>query len=92
MASFEDMVSRRQGELCTFFFLFIRCIFLLICCFYFSMFLDEIGGEIFDLLLSLADFGEFKDMMLSHRKAREEQKDGDTLMSLAVSGTHVSSP
>lgn len=36
--------------------------------------IDEISGEIFDLLTSLADFGEFKEMMLSYKKAKSEYK------------------
>lgn len=31
---------------------------------------DEISGEIFDLLLSLGDFTEFKEMMISHKKQK----------------------
>jgi ADP-ribosylation factor 2-binding protein len=30
---------------------------------------DEVSGEIFDLLLSMGDFTEFKDLMLSHKRA-----------------------
>jgi hypothetical protein len=46
---------------------------------------DEIGGEIFDVLMSLSDFDEFKDLMLSHKKEREEQKLEDKAP-LAVTG------
>jgi len=29
---------------------------------------DEISGDVFDLLLSLSDFGEFKELMLEHKR------------------------
>jgi len=30
---------------------------------------DEVSGDVFDLLLSIGDFTEFKDLMLSHKRA-----------------------
>ncbi len=50
---------------------------------------DEIGGEIFDLLLAMSDFSEFKEMMIARKQAKEEQKDGDCLQNLAISGSHI---
>mmetsp|Transcript_22040 Transcript_22040/g.26029 ORF Transcript_22040/g.26029 Transcript_22040/m.26029 type:complete len:184 (-) Transcript_22040:92-643(-) len=40
---------------------------------------DEICGDVFDLLLSLGDFAEFKDLMLDHKrtKARRNGPRGD---------------
>jgi hypothetical protein len=35
---------------------------------------DEVSGEIFDLLTSLADFAEFKELMLSYKRAKSEYK------------------
>merc|ERR1719487_111885 len=45
---------------------------------------DEISGEIFDMLLSLGDYSEFKQMMLSHKA----EKNGES--SLSISGMHLS--
>ena len=39
-----------------------------------NVYADEISGEIFDLLLSLGEFTEFKEMMLSYKRARSEAK------------------
>lgn len=48
---------------------------------------DEIGGEIFDLLLSFSDFGEFKATMVAHKAAKEQ---GDGPGGLSVSGRAIS--
>ena len=45
---------------------------------------DEISGEIFDMLLSLGDYSEFKHMMLSHKA----EKNGGA--SLSINGLHLS--
>ena len=45
---------------------------------------DEIGGEIFDLLLSFSDFNEFKSMILAH-KTQRDGKGGDLTDLLTVS-------
>lgn len=50
---------------------------------------DEIGGEIFDLLLSLSDFVEFKGMMIAHRQAREGRASGAGPGALSVQGQHL---
>jgi hypothetical protein len=42
--------------------------------FFSSSLTDEVSGEIFDLLTSLADFGEFKELMLSYKRAKSEYK------------------
>mmetsp|Transcript_29196 Transcript_29196/g.29545 ORF Transcript_29196/g.29545 Transcript_29196/m.29545 type:complete len:167 (+) Transcript_29196:114-614(+) len=47
---------------------------------------DELSGEVFDLLLSLGDFNEFKQLMLSHKKAKSA---GADIQSLAVMGHHI---
>mmetsp|Transcript_24550 Transcript_24550/g.22303 ORF Transcript_24550/g.22303 Transcript_24550/m.22303 type:complete len:152 (-) Transcript_24550:89-544(-) len=47
---------------------------------------DEISGEIFDLLSSMGDFNEFKDLMLNYK--REQNKSGKNELSL--SGKHIS--
>ena len=49
-----------------------------------SFVLDEISGEIFDLLLSLSDFTEFKDLMLSYKKSKLDRR---STSSLTVSQT-----
>jgi len=46
---------------------------------------DEIGGEIFDLLLSFGNFDEFKDMMLSYKRMRAPAKSLD----LSVQGSSM---
>lgn len=35
-----------------------------------TTFKDELSGEVFDLLLSLGDFLEFKDLMLSFKRSK----------------------
>ena len=50
-------------------------------------FADEISGEIFDLLLSLGDFTEFKEMMLSYKRAHSEVKG---VGGLSIAGHHLS--
>lgn len=45
---------------------------------------EEISGEIFDMLLSLGDYAEFKQMMLSHKAERSGGA------GLSISGTHLS--
>ena len=52
----------------------------------FFVFLDEVSGEIFDLLTSLADFGEFKELMLSYKRAKSEYK---TSGPFAIEGLHI---
>ena len=50
---------------------------------------DEIGGEIFDLLLSFSDFDEFKATMLAHKASKEGGgKEGPG--SLSVAGLGIS--
>ncbi len=51
---------------------------------------DEIMGEIFDLILSLGDFTEFKDLILNYkkRKMHRKSKQGD----IHLVGKTVSSP
>ena len=35
---------------------------------------DEVAGDIFDLLLSLSSFSEFKDLMLSYKAENNENQ------------------
>lgn len=35
---------------------------------------DELGGEVFELLTSLGDFTEFKDLMISHKNSKQQQQ------------------
>ena len=44
---------------------------------------DELGGEVFDFLLSLSDFSEFKETMLSYKNKGKGQLD------LSISGHHL---
>ena len=44
---------------------------------------DELGGEVFDFLLSLGDFSEFKETMLSYKSKGKGQLD------LSISGYHL---
>ena len=44
---------------------------------------DELGGEVFDFLLSLSDFSEFKEAMLSYKNKGKGQLD------LSISGHHL---
>lgn len=47
---------------------------------------DEISGEIFDLLVSLGDFTEFKEMMLSYKRVGNEAKG---VGGISISGRHL---
>ena len=49
---------------------------------------DEIGGDIFDLLLSFSDFSEFKSMILAHKAERDGTSTqlGDLLVVSNMSG------
>lgn len=44
---------------------------------------DQLGGEVFDLLLSLGDFSEFKETMLSYKNK------GKGHLDLSISGHHL---
>jgi len=44
---------------------------------------DQLSGEVFDLLLSLADFSEFKETMLSYKNKSKGQLD------LSICGHHL---
>ena len=46
-------------------------------------FVDELGGEIFDMLTSLGDFMEFKDLILNYKRMRAGAD------CLELSGRHV---
>ena len=82
METFEQMLVVRQGMIpCITYFLWIYSLF--------SFIAEEIGGEIFDLLLSMSDFSEFKEMMVARKQAKEEQKDGDCIQNLTISGSHI---
>jgi hypothetical protein len=35
----------------------------------FCLVIDEVSSDVFDLLLSMGDFTEFKELMLSHKRA-----------------------
>ena len=59
--------------------------------FFFNVFFtDEIDVEIFDLLMSLGDFDEFKQLMLSHKKEKTVKLNG-IAEPLTVFGTNLSS-
>jgi hypothetical protein len=49
---------------------------------------DEIDTEIFDLLMSLGDFSEFKELMIAHKRMKESIKNGSTEL-LTIFGTHL---
>jgi len=53
---------------------------------------DEIGGEMFDLLLSFGDFNEFKDLMLSYKMAKKPAIKGvfDDAAALSIGGKGLS--
>ena len=55
-----------------------------------TIFSDEIDVEIFDLLMSLGDFDEFKQLMLSHKKEKTAKLNG-IVEPLTVFGTNLSS-
>lgn len=48
---------------------------------------DEIGGEIFDLLLSFSDFDEFKAVMIAHKQMLAEG--GGGLGGLSLTGSKI---
>jgi hypothetical protein len=47
---------------------------------------DEISGEIFDLLVSLGEFSEFKEMMLAYKRVGHEAKG---VGGISISGRHL---
>ncbi len=47
---------------------------------------DELSAEIFDLLMSLGDFVEFKQMMLSYKRQKNNIQ---SLDNFAIAGRHV---
>lgn len=49
---------------------------------------DEIGGEIFDLLLSFSDFNEFKETMLAHKMSKQAE-DGPGGLILSGQGLSI---
>lgn len=51
---------------------------------------DEIDIEIFDLLMSLGDFSEFKQLMLAHKKEKTSRSLGGA-EPLTVFGTNLTS-
>ena len=67
----------------SYFFIFSYFLFL-----FFSSSTDEIDIEIFDLLMSLGDFAQFKALMLSHKKSKQSEKSGGTEL-LSVFGVHM---
>ena len=46
---------------------------------------DDITGDVLDLLLSMSDFGEFKDLMLSHKTGEVSALSGQVIQSHSVS-------
>ena len=83
MRRFETMVASRPGS-------FAFPLYAEICLFdldiFYHHYSDELGGEIFDILLSLSDFTEFKDMILNYK--RSHMSGGDSIF---VRGQHVDS-
>jgi hypothetical protein len=47
---------------------------------------DELGGEVFELLTTLGDFTEFKDLMLSYKQSKTMPSLG---LDFAISGKKV---
>eukprot|EP01041_Mallomonas_annulata_P002739 gene2739-5394_t len=45
---------------------------------------DQLSGDVFDLLISLGDFNEFKQLMLSQKRTKNS---GSELLGLSVQGT-----
>lgn len=80
MKKFEKLVAARKGNILSFL-NYLR--FKTICSVYF---VDELSGEIFDLLISLGDFLEFKDNMVSYKNAKGSPNSFN--LDLSVSGKH----
>lgn len=47
---------------------------------------EELSAEIFDLLMALGDFSEFKDMMLSYKR---QQNSASSIDNFKIAGSHV---
>jgi hypothetical protein len=47
---------------------------------------EELSSEIFDLLMALGDFDEFKDMMLSYKR---QQNNSGSIDNFKIAGKHV---
>ena len=50
------------------------------------MYLEELSAEIFDLLMALGDFAEFKELMLSYKRQKQNVNSIDNYK---ISGRHV---
>ena len=47
---------------------------------------DELCSDIFDMLMSFSDFNEFKDLMLSYKRA---QSSSSSIDNFSIAGKHV---
>jgi len=47
---------------------------------------EELSAEIFDLLMALGDFNEFKEMMLSYKR---QQNNSGSIDNFKIAGRHV---
>jgi hypothetical protein len=56
-------------------------------------YLDELSGEVFDLICTLGDFMEFKDTMVGHKNAKvaaaSSSGKGGSMLDLSISGRHI---
>jgi uncharacterized membrane protein YgcG len=64
---------------------------MLLCGSFFSLFVEELAGEVFDLLLSLGDFMEFKDLMLSYKRNKQGGSSSSSSSSAQPTGKSNSS-
>lgn len=64
MAKLEQLLVAHKGTLCVISTKYCSSIFL------FIHDIDELSGEVFDTLLSIGDFLEFKDLMLSFKASK----------------------
>lgn len=54
------------------------------------LFLDELSGDVFDVMSSLGDFHEFKELMLSQKRAKNiVNPSGGLGLDLCITGKHV---
>lgn len=79
MARFESMLASRQGM---HLYRIIRSEWHI----YWLLPVDEISPEILDILMSLGDFVEFKQMMLSVKRGKKE---ANSLDNFSIDGKHV---
>lgn len=99
MKKLETILASRQGRCC--FDLTLTCIYVALfsisssnhssdivisCSFFCFLFADELSGDVFDMLLNLGEFTEFKDLMISFKQSKAQPNGG---LDFSIAGKRV---